>query len=130
MKQIRLNSKLRLPTLETIFVSSGCIQDIVKDDKPLRSTVLTSGAGYCCGADFWPPFRKWFSCVALVSLICTLAISGCTSKNSGDLAKEIHGYNYCIEQMFCCQEKKCPGSIRIYRFLSTVSIVSIVSTVY
>jgi len=84
MKQIRLNSKLRLPTLETIFVSSGCIQDIVKDDKPLRSTVLTSGAGYCCGADFWPPFRKWFSCVALVSLICSVAISGCTSKNSGE----------------------------------------------
>ena len=84
MKQIRLNSKWSLPALAAIFVSAGRVQDIVKDDKPLRSIVLASGDGYCCGADFWSLFRKWFSCVAQITLFCTLAISGCTSKNSGE----------------------------------------------
>ena len=89
MKQIMLNSKLNLPTLETIFVPARCIQDIVKDDKPFRSTVLTSGPSYCCGAkgtktDFRPLFRKWALSVSQVFLICTLAVSGCTSKDSGE----------------------------------------------
>ena len=84
MKQIRLNSKWSLPALVAIFVSAGRVQDIVKDDKPLRSIVLASGDSYCCGADFWSLFRKWLSCVAQITLFCTLAISGCTSKNSGE----------------------------------------------
>ena len=86
MKQIRLNSKLSVPTLVTAFVPVRCIQDSVKDNKPFRSTELTSGTGYCRDADFWPSFRKWFSCAAQISLFCALAISGCTSKNSGEYA--------------------------------------------
>ena len=90
MKQIMLNSKLSLPTLETIRVSAGCVvQDIDKDDKQLRSTVLTSGTSDCFGVkgtktDFRLHFRKWFLCISQVTLICTLAISGCTSKDSGE----------------------------------------------
>ena len=93
MKQIMPNSKLSLPTLETIPVSAGCIQAIDKDDKQLRSTVLTLGPSYCCGAkgtktDFRLHFRKWFLCISQVTLICTLAISGCTSKDSGDYSSK------------------------------------------
>ena len=89
MKQIMLNSKLSLSALETIRVSAECVQDIDKDDKQLRSTVLPSGTGYCCDAkgtkaDFRLHFRKWFLCISQVTLICTLAISGCTSKDSGE----------------------------------------------
>ena len=75
MKQIMFNSKLSLP--------------IVEADKPFRSTVVTSGTGYCCGAkctktDFWPLYRQWGSCVSQGFLICTLAMSGCTSKDSDE----------------------------------------------
>jgi len=63
MKQITLNSKLNL------------------------STLLTAGAANCSATKgklivLGPSFRKWLSCVAQATLIGTLAISGCTSKDS------------------------------------------------
>jgi rare lipoprotein A len=71
MKGIVLNPKLNLSNLQAIFVATTSTNDATR----FKSIVMT---------EFDTLFRKWFSCVARVTLVGVLAISGCTSKDSGD----------------------------------------------
>lgn len=65
MKQISQNFKRDLPTLLTARTFSW-------SEPEGMITML------------WRFFRKWLLCIIRVTMICTLAISGCTSKDSGE----------------------------------------------
>ena len=79
MKQIIFNSKRSFLLLVAIFVPVGCIQD---DTRQTAARTARNFRAKGLRIFLWRSFRKWLSCVSLVTLIGALVLSGCTSKDS------------------------------------------------